>query len=313
MPRSLKKGPFVDDHLLKKVDVQNDQGTKNVIKTWSRRSTIIPDMLGHTIAVHDGRKHVPVFVTESMVGHKLGEFAPDAHLQGPHQGRPEGASPLTSGAEDDHGRPSETKQASDSRWKRWRHGAGAARPCHAHEGPPRRGPDPWQAGDRGHCGVAVRTAGRERARSQGARQRDRQRRAQQQTSTPTTLLVVATRTSTRARRSSGSVRVRRVVPTGSASAPATSPWSSVEHRDPQGGNAGPLSTGRAATRRGGPASGSEGQPARVPPRHHHRLQEPVVRRQAVRRLRQGRRRDPQADVQGHGARRHLQGRDRAHP
>src|SRR5919199_193518 len=71
MPRSLKKGPFVDDHLLKKVDVQNDKGTKNVIRTWSRRSTIIPDMLGHTIAVHDGRKHVPVFVTEAMVGHKL--------------------------------------------------------------------------------------------------------------------------------------------------------------------------------------------------------------------------------------------------
>ena len=75
MPRSLKKGPFIDDHLLKKVEVQNEKGTKNVIKTWSRRSTIIPDMLGHTIAVHDGRKHVPVFVSEAMVGHKLGEFA----------------------------------------------------------------------------------------------------------------------------------------------------------------------------------------------------------------------------------------------
>jgi len=75
MPRSLKKGPFVDDHLLKKVDVQNDKNTKQVIKTWSRRSTIIPDFIGHTFAVHDGRKHVPVFVTEAMVGHKLGEFA----------------------------------------------------------------------------------------------------------------------------------------------------------------------------------------------------------------------------------------------
>ncbi len=63
MPRSLKKGPFVDDHLLKKVDSANDKNSKAVIKTWSRRSTIIPDMLGHTIAVHDGRKHVPVFVT----------------------------------------------------------------------------------------------------------------------------------------------------------------------------------------------------------------------------------------------------------
>jgi small subunit ribosomal protein S19 len=76
MPRSLKKGPFVDDHLMAKVEAQNEKGTRNVIKTWSRRSTITPEMLGHTIAVHDGRKHVPVFVTEAMVGHKLGEFAP---------------------------------------------------------------------------------------------------------------------------------------------------------------------------------------------------------------------------------------------
>ena len=76
MPRSLKKGPFVDDHLLKKVDELNTANEKRVIKTWSRRSTIIPDMVGHTIAVHDGRKHVPVYITESMVGHKLGEFAP---------------------------------------------------------------------------------------------------------------------------------------------------------------------------------------------------------------------------------------------
>ncbi|MGH2704851.1 MAG: 30S ribosomal protein S19 [Actinomycetota bacterium] len=74
MARSLKKGPFVDDHLLKKVDDLNRRGEKRVIKTWSRRSTVIPDMVGHTIAVHDGRKHVPVYVTESMVGHKLGEF-----------------------------------------------------------------------------------------------------------------------------------------------------------------------------------------------------------------------------------------------
>jgi small subunit ribosomal protein S19 len=76
MPRSLKKGPFVDDHLMAKVEAQNEKGTRNVIKTWSRRSTVTPEMLGHTIAVHDGRKHVPVFVTEAMVGHKLGEFAP---------------------------------------------------------------------------------------------------------------------------------------------------------------------------------------------------------------------------------------------
>ena len=82
MPRSLKKGPFVDDHLLRKVVTQNEANTKNVIKTWSRRSVISPDMLGHTLAVHDGRKHVPVFVTEAMVGHKLGEFAPTRTFRG---------------------------------------------------------------------------------------------------------------------------------------------------------------------------------------------------------------------------------------
>ena len=76
MPRSLKKGPFVDDHLMRKVEEQNAKGEKRVIKTWSRRSTIFPEMVGHTLAVYDGRKHVPVYVTESMVGHKLGEFAP---------------------------------------------------------------------------------------------------------------------------------------------------------------------------------------------------------------------------------------------
>ncbi len=82
MGRSLKKGPFVDTHLLKKVNDQNEKKTKNVIKTWSRRSMIVPDMLGHTIAVHDGKKHIPVFVTEQMVGHKLGEFAPTRTFRG---------------------------------------------------------------------------------------------------------------------------------------------------------------------------------------------------------------------------------------
>jgi small subunit ribosomal protein S19 len=76
VPRSLKKGPFIDDHLAKKVAAANDRNDRRVIKTWSRRSTITPEMVGHTIAVHDGRKHIPVFVTEAHVGHKLGEFAP---------------------------------------------------------------------------------------------------------------------------------------------------------------------------------------------------------------------------------------------
>ena len=75
MGRSLKKGPFCDDHLMKKVEAQASLTTKTVIKTWSRRSTIFPEMIGYTIAVHDGRKHVPVYITEDMVGHKLGEFA----------------------------------------------------------------------------------------------------------------------------------------------------------------------------------------------------------------------------------------------
>ncbi|GEK34080.1 30S ribosomal protein S19 [Kurthia sibirica] len=82
MGRSLKKGPFVDAHLLTKVEAQQDSEKKQVIKTWSRRSTIFPTFIGLTIAVYDGRKHVPVYVTEDMVGHKLGEFAPTRTYKG---------------------------------------------------------------------------------------------------------------------------------------------------------------------------------------------------------------------------------------
>ncbi|MFP6662649.1 MAG: 30S ribosomal protein S19 [Deltaproteobacteria bacterium] len=82
MARSLKKGPFIDDHLMKKVDALNATGEKKVIPTWSRRSTITPDMLGHTIAVHNGRRFIPTYVTENMVGHKLGEFAPTRTFHG---------------------------------------------------------------------------------------------------------------------------------------------------------------------------------------------------------------------------------------
>ncbi len=82
MARSLKKGPFVDEHLLRKVEKANSGSDKRVIRTWSRRSTIIPEMVGLTIAVHDGRKHVPVYINESMVGHKLGEFAPTRTFRG---------------------------------------------------------------------------------------------------------------------------------------------------------------------------------------------------------------------------------------
>jgi small subunit ribosomal protein S19 len=76
LSRSSKKGPWVEERLMKRIEAMNTSGSKNMIRTWSRTSTIFPEMVGHTIAVHDGRKHVPVFVTEQMVGHKLGEFAP---------------------------------------------------------------------------------------------------------------------------------------------------------------------------------------------------------------------------------------------
>jgi len=89
MSRSLKKGYFVDDHLLKKVNDLNAKNEKRLIKTWSRRSTIIPDFIGHTFAVHDGRKHVPVFATENMIGHKLGEFAPTRTYKGHGGGIPD--------------------------------------------------------------------------------------------------------------------------------------------------------------------------------------------------------------------------------
>jgi small subunit ribosomal protein S19 len=86
MARSLRKGPFVDDHLQKKISAMNDTGDKRVIKTWSRRSTIIPEFVGHTIAVHNGNKFIPVYISENMVGHKLGEFAPTRIFRG-HSGR----------------------------------------------------------------------------------------------------------------------------------------------------------------------------------------------------------------------------------
>ena len=82
MSRSVKKGPFVEESLMKKITALNEANDKKVVKTWSRSSTIFPDFVGHTIAVHDGRKHVPVYVTEDMVGHKLGEFAPTRTFKG---------------------------------------------------------------------------------------------------------------------------------------------------------------------------------------------------------------------------------------
>ena len=91
MSRSLKKGPFVDPKLLKKIETMNTRSEKKVVRTWSRASTIFPQMVGHTIAVHDGRRHVPIYITENMVGHKLGEFAPTRHFRGHMSDRSTGA------------------------------------------------------------------------------------------------------------------------------------------------------------------------------------------------------------------------------
>ena len=91
MSRSIKKGPFVNEKLLKRIQEMNDKGEKKVLKTWSRASTIFPDFVGHTIAVHDGKKHVPVYVTEEMVGMKLGEFAPTRTSRGHAGGKSSGA------------------------------------------------------------------------------------------------------------------------------------------------------------------------------------------------------------------------------
>ena len=97
MSRSLKKGPFVDTPLLEKVEAMNRQNEKKVIKTWSRRSTVIPEMVGHTIAVHNGKKFIPVYITENMVGHKLGEFAPTRTFKG-HTTKSEKAATAAPGA-----------------------------------------------------------------------------------------------------------------------------------------------------------------------------------------------------------------------
>ena len=152
MPRSLKKGPFVDEHLRVKVERMNESGDRKVIKTWSRRSTITPDFVGHTFAVHDGRKHVPVYVTEAMVGHKLGEFAPTRtfrfHAGQERQGRAMTRATLR------------------------------VRPVVAHQGAPGARPRPRPRRRRGARDPAVQPAGRVRRGREAPRLGDRQRRAQ---------------------------------------------------------------------------------------------------------------------------------------
>ena len=179
MPRSLKKGPFVDDHLLKKVDALNESGKKTVIRTWSRRSTIIPDMIGHTIAVHDGRKHVPVFVSDSMVGHKLGEFAPTRTFRG-HIKDDRKARQALSDTSSDDGRGENVAETAESPAAarplgraRWR-GTCACRRRRSAVSSPGQGP----AVARGAGHPAVRAAGGRRAGLQGRRERRGQRREQ---------------------------------------------------------------------------------------------------------------------------------------
>ena len=106
MSRSLKKGPFVDTHLLEKVEAMNRANEKKVVKTWSRRSTVIPEMVGHTLAVHNGKKFVPVYLTENMVGHKLGEFSPTRQFKG-HSARSDKAAAAGSGRARRRRRPEE--------------------------------------------------------------------------------------------------------------------------------------------------------------------------------------------------------------
>jgi len=94
MPRSIKKGPFIDDHLVKKITKLNNANEKKLVKTWSRRSTVIPEMIGHTLAIHNGKKFIPIYLTENMVGHKLGEFAPTRFFKGHGAAKSEKATAL---------------------------------------------------------------------------------------------------------------------------------------------------------------------------------------------------------------------------
>ena len=170
MARSIKKGPFVDNHLVKKVEDMNKANKKKVIKTWSRRSTILPEFVGHTFAVHNGRKFIPVFVTENMVGHKLGEFAPTRTFRG-HSAEKKVAKAPRAGAAGTA--PVEAKYGDEHGSRRHTSGTSACAPRKVARG---GGPRPRQAGGRGAQHPAVHHARGGRAGGQADQERGRQRR-----------------------------------------------------------------------------------------------------------------------------------------
>ena len=222
MARSVKKGPFVDDHLLKKVAALNATREKKVIKTWSRRSTVIPDMVGHTIAVHNGRKFIPVYVAENMVGHKLGEFSPTRIFKG-HGGKKAAETGAAVGRQAGLGAgrgpgrgPRGAEGLSDE-------GDGKA-PVHeglGAEGPPGGGPDARQEGQRRRRHPAPREkGGRARHRSRRCARRSPTRSRRKPSSTWTSWWS-ARSPSTRGPRRNGCVRRRWVGRTASCIARAT--------------------------------------------------------------------------------------------
>ncbi len=224
MPRSLKKGPFVDGHLVKKVDAQNEAGTKNVIKTWSRRSMIIPAMLGHTIAVHNGKTHIPVFVTESMVGHKLGEFSPTRTFRG-HVKDDRKSKRLTRGGMTmtDTGRTTMEARA-QARYIR-------VTPMKA-----RRVVDLIRGMDATELEAVLRFAPQAASVPVGkVLDSAIANAAQTDDHTDADSLFISEAYVDEGPTLSGSVRGPRAVPTGSASGPATSPWSSAARKEPGNG------------------------------------------------------------------------------
>ncbi len=173
MSRSLKKGPFVDVPLLEKVEVMNRGGDKKVIKTWSRRSTVVPEMVGHTIAVHNGKKFIPVYITENMVGHKLGEFAPTRQFKG-HTTKSDKAAAVAAAA-----------PAPAARRRRRQVRNGSSGPCHgevrAHlgaEGGARTRSDSRPRRERGAVDAALRAQGRRARHREGVALGDRERAAE---------------------------------------------------------------------------------------------------------------------------------------